>query len=405
MALWRFELEAIDATGNNHHILNSVDEDSPIMPQFQGLSEVSSYIDGLVDGSTKSVDIVYDTGSMYTQTMTPLDIVSNWSVGFWIANSNSAKIKFYQVNDLNLTFDLMLTKGGQKIFLVELFASGDALTYETFDDVNHIVICCDGTSMYLYVDNVLRDSKVYAGLDEPWGEQITTFHGAYDEVFIVDALLTEAQRQYLLNNIYPFTDVPYTLPTPTMLTTFDNSTGDDSSGNGNGWTLEVATYVAGKFGIGAGTTSDYSRNTVLTGSIKDNWTVGGWFFPNTDEVADQIVFVQSLSGGSNWQLIFSPGGDVQASFDDQTILLDGIVNLDAWNFVAVVSSPTSVQLYVNSQVYESDLWSNLGEFTFANPITLDVLNGIVDDFFIIDERLTGTDLRHLFVAGPYEDSI
>lgn len=375
------------------------------MPQFQGLSEVSSYIDGLVDGSTKSVDIVYDTGSMYTQTMTPLDIVSNWSVGFWIANSNSAKIKFYQVNDLNLTFDLMLTKGGQKIFLVELFASGDALTYETFDDVNHIVICCDGTSMYLYVDNVLRDSKVYAGLDEPWGEQITTFHGAYDEVFIVDALLTEAQRQYLLNNIYPFTDVPYTLPTPTMLTTFDNSTGDDSSGNGNGWTLEVATYVAGKFGIGAGTTSDYSRNTVLTGSIKDNWTVGGWFFPNTDEVADQIVFVQSLSGGSNWQLIFSPGGDVQASFDDQTILLDGIVNLDAWNFVAVVSSPTSVQLYVNSQVYESDLWSNLGEFTFANPITLDVLNGIVDDFFIIDERLTGTDLRHLFVAGPYEDSI
>lgn len=179
----------------------------------------------------------------------------------------------------------------------------------------------------------------------------------------------------------------------------------DDSGNGHDGVCvgDPVSLGGGQFGKGYHLDGATRIQIPTTGTLAGGpFTIAGWFKYTGDPTPGMCPFnrLYGTARGNSWQVCIDP---TQTAFfftaSGEHSVSAALLAVDAWHHLAIASSGTSVQTYIDGGLIEDDPWTldfdaapielgaDLDPAGIADPVT-----GAIDDVWIFDHALTAGEV-------------
>ncbi|MBK8566325.1 MAG: hypothetical protein IPN76_24060 [Saprospiraceae bacterium] len=405
VALYSFTGSAKDGSSFANHA--SVNGASLTTDRF-GWANSAMYFDGVQGSATAPNGAQLNSG--------------NVTIGFWINPSSfpaQGEVYILSHGGWQERWKISLPNHGKPVFTTHSggaccsdMDSGTPLPLNTW---THVTMVHDGSKDRIYFNGVqVNEKNVTGALDnttQPFGigwnpiDQNGWFHGALDEVAIVDAALSSFQ----IAALYALQNTPPAAPNNVVASYEFDGSGEDDSGFGNHAAVKNAYPTTDRFGYGNssyhfdGTSAEVTAsNSAYLNSA--NTTISFWVKPNSFPASGEVYILSHGGWQERWKIsmpnhgkpVFTThsGGACCSDMDSETPLA-----LNTWTHVVMVHNGTKDIIYFNGvQVNEKNVTGALDPTTHPLGIGYNPIDGggwfdgNLDEVEIYDYALSATDV-------------
>jgi len=354
----------------------------------------------------------FNGSSSYFNTWTPS--LTDWTIGLWFyATNNGGLFKSFPSGGPFNGIDMYITSGNQLVQIINGNSYYPIAAGNLLNSWHYLTITKSGTSIKTYVDTVLRDSRTGS---VSWLENIFFgrsysyyLNGIEDEIRIYNRQLNIDEITQLYNLGLTKINAPQTNYDASGLvgywtfngTDLTTTTATDKSGNGYNGTLQSSpTPYSGKVGQALSFSgANYVSTTLDTQpSAMANTSWSAWVRPTRLNYGVRQAIFETDDGG------YDRGLEIEANTSNFAIATGSsfwqpvAADLNAWQHVTVVYTPTSIYFYKNGVQYIYGLspsgQSTTLKFNIGNsPNYSEYFQGQIDEVMVYNRALNSTEIN------------